>query len=119
MQPDEGRAEVQVVDEVATVVLAGEVDVAVAPALRDRALAQLTPPLRQIRVDLAACRFLDSAGVSALAAFWRRAKELDAGFALVDPPRNVRVVLAITGFIDFVDDGPEKAHPPGSSQESR
>jgi anti-anti-sigma factor len=95
---------VRVRDGVATIALRGEVDIVTVPPVRDSALRALQPPLREVRVELAECTFLDSAGIAALAALWSRARELDAAFALLHPQTNVRVVLAIAGLSDLVVD---------------
>lgn len=88
----------------ALIALRGEVDITTVPPVRERALQALEPPLDEVRVDLAACTFLDSAGIAALAALWRRAQELGATFRLQRPQTNVRVVLAIAGLSELITD---------------
>lgn len=75
----------------------GEVDVASAPRLRDELLNALNdrPPL--LVVDLSQVTFLDSTGLAALVAVYRRATEIGTAFALAAPTRIAGKVLSITG----------------------
>lgn len=105
----EPRDPVRVQDGCALVALRGEVDITTVPSVRQRALQALQPPLDEVRVDLEGCTFLDSAGIAAIAALWRRAQDLGATFRLQRPQTNVRVVLAIAGLSDLITD--EAADP--------
>ena len=75
----------------------GEVDVASASRLRDELLGALEsrPPL--LVVDLSQVTFLDSTGLAALVAVYRRASEQETAFALAAPTRIAGKVLSITG----------------------
>lgn len=76
----------------------GELDLQTVDALR-RLLPDRVSITAPTVVDLTGCGFIDSSGISALVAAWRRA-EADGhpGFVLVAPPGSqVRKVLRLTG----------------------
>jgi anti-anti-sigma factor len=84
----------------------GDVDAAVGGHLAAHVLPQLGAPLAGLRVDLAECTFLDSAGLAAVSRLWRHAVEHDVPFGLLHPQRNVRLVLAIAGLDELVQGHP-------------
>jgi anti-anti-sigma factor len=94
---------VQVHDGVATVFLRGDVDIVNAPEIRSQALEALDASVDRVQVDLSRCTFLDSAGVALVAVLWGRSRDLQAPFALLDPPTNVQVVLTIAGLSGLVE----------------
>jgi anti-sigma B factor antagonist len=76
--------------------LAGEVDVATAPRLRDR-LVQLVnegPPL--VVVDLSGLTFIDSMGLGALVSGLKRSRAQNGDLRLAGPTDHVAKVLSIT-----------------------
>jgi anti-sigma B factor antagonist len=75
--------------------VAGEIDMASAPELRD-ALAEAVrrPPLR-LTVDLAQVSFMDSSGLNALS--WVRRAAPDTEVVLAWPSRQCRQILEISG----------------------
>lgn len=85
-------------DDAASLTVSGPVDIVTAPALRD-ALAALIPAQLHVAVDLTACDFLDSIGVSVLMAAHLRAIEqnVELSFRLSDPARRV---VTISGLAD-------------------
>jgi anti-anti-sigma factor len=85
-------------DGATSLTVSGPVDIVTAPALRD-ALAALIPANPHLAVDLTACDFLDSIGVSVLMAAHLRAIEQGVGlsFQLSDPARRV---VTISGLDD-------------------
>lgn len=101
---------VRVHDGVATIALRGDVDIVTAPEIRSQALEVLDSAVRQVRVDLSACTFLDSAGIALVAVLWGRSRDIAARFSLLDPPTNVQVVLSIAGLSGLIEAGtPEGA----------
>jgi anti-anti-sigma factor len=78
--------------------VSGPIDIVTAPALRD-ALASLIPAQHHVTVDLTACDFLDSIGVSVLMAAHLRALEhhVELTFRLSGPARRV---ITISGLAD-------------------
>jgi membrane protein len=77
------------------VTVAGEVDIATVPELRDR-LATLTSR-RAVVIDLNHVTFIDAAGLGALAAAAGRALGCGGSLRVVCSQRHVRRLLAITG----------------------
>lgn len=76
---------------------AGECDMATASALRSSLCRALNRWRRPVVVDLSELTFIDSSGLNALVAAYRRAVQLGCPFALADPPAQVAKVLAVTG----------------------
>ncbi len=76
--------------------LAGEIDVATAPRLRDRLVALVTGGNPRLVVDLAGVSFIDSLGLGALVSGLKRARALDGDLRLVGATDHVAKVLAIT-----------------------
>ena len=96
--------EFRTVDGVATVELAGELDVVTAPALRD-ALEELvarTPD--RIVVTLRDVTFRDSTALGAIVHGRQRAADHGIQLSLSQPSAPVRRVLAMTGLEELVDD---------------
>ena len=85
-------------DGVTILAVSGPVDLVTAPELRD-ALASLIAAHHRVTVDLTACDFLDSVGVSVLMAAHLRALEhhVELTFRLSPPARRV---IEITGLTD-------------------
>jgi anti-sigma B factor antagonist len=75
----------------------GEIDVASATKLRDELLTALANRPPRLVVDLSQVTFLDSTGLAALVAVYRRATEQETVFALAAPTRIAGKVLSITG----------------------
>jgi stage II sporulation protein AA (anti-sigma F factor antagonist) len=74
-----------------------EVDLATAPALRDRLLAALDRDGVHLVVDAVDVSFMDSSGVNALVRARERAASLDGSMHVVTGSAGVRRVLEITG----------------------
>ena len=77
----------------------GEIDIATAPIIAaavDRAVAA---GALELWVDLAATRYLDSAGIEGLAQAKNRAHELNRRFVVICPRGPVRRVLEISGML--------------------
>lgn len=76
--------------------LAGEVDVASSPRLRDRLVQLVTEGPPQLVVDLSGVTFIDSMGLGALVSGLKRARAHAGDLRLVGPTDHVAKVLAIT-----------------------
>jgi anti-anti-sigma factor len=96
--------EFRTIDGVATVMLAGEIDLVTAPALRE-ALEQLvarTPD--RIVVTLRDVIFLDSTGLGAIVHGHRLAADKGIELSLSEPSPQVRRVLRMTGLEELLED---------------
>ena len=76
--------------------LAGEIDVATAPRLRDRLVQLVTEGPPQLVVDLSGVTFIDSMGLGALVSGLKRARAHDGDLRLAGATDHVAKVLAIT-----------------------
>ncbi len=76
--------------------LAGEVDVASAPRLRDRLVQLVTDGPPRVVVDMSGLSFIDSMGLGALVSGLKRARAHDGDLRLAGPTDHVAKVLAIT-----------------------
>jgi anti-sigma B factor antagonist len=81
---------------------AGEVDSSSAPVLRSEIDAVLNRPVREVVLDLDEVTFLDSAGLSTLAAAHRCARERDVRLRVLASGRAVVRPLEITGLWDLL-----------------
>ena len=77
--------------------VAGEVDVATAPRLRERLVDLVTEGNHRIVVDLESVDFLDSTGLGVLVGGLKRVRSHDGDLALVCTQRRILKVLEITG----------------------
>jgi anti-anti-sigma factor len=77
--------------------LRGELDVATAPALRERLAALLRRPMRLLVLDLSEIRFCDAAGLAVLIGAQRRARLFGITLRVAAPGLQVANVLRVTG----------------------
>ncbi|MEN3608808.1 STAS domain-containing protein [Plantactinospora sp. ZYX-F-223] len=95
--------------------VAGEIDLATAPVLRDKLLTLLrdqTPAV--LIVDLAGVTFLDCAGIGALVGVRNAAGEAGCELRVTDPQPFVRRVLAASGLLGVLTastDQPRRLRP--------
>ncbi|WP_412102901.1 STAS domain-containing protein [Plantactinospora sp. KLBMP9567] len=92
--------------------VAGEIDLATAPVLRDKLLTLLrdqTPAV--LVVDLAGVAFLDCAGIGALVGVRNAAGEAGCELRVTDPQPFVRRVLEVTGLLGIFTAPIEAAAP--------
>ena len=85
-------------DGAAIVAVSGEVDFSNAPEVADGirdAVAEFEPPV--VYVDLKDASFVDSTGLGALIEGYHAAAERECRFVVVNPTRNLRRVLSVTG----------------------
>ena len=77
--------------------LQGDLDVASAPALRERLLSMLSPGLRLLIIDLTEVSFSDVAGLAVLIGTQRRARARGITIRLAAPSPPVAKLLRATG----------------------
>jgi anti-anti-sigma factor len=77
--------------------LAGELDIATTPALRERLLGVFSPGIRLFIIDLSGVSFGDVSGLAVLVATQRRARRLGITVRLAAPRPQVARLLRITG----------------------
>jgi anti-anti-sigma factor len=85
------------------VAVAGDIDLATAPALRSTLMAALDgppPAPALLQVDLSGVGFLDSTGVGALVGVRNHAAGKDCRVQLTGLQPAVRRILAVTGLLD-------------------
>ena len=78
-------------------VLRGGLDVASAPALREKMFGLLRPGTSRLVVDLSAAGYADASGLAVLVGAGRRAGLLGGWLRLASPPPDVARVLSVTG----------------------
>ncbi len=77
--------------------VAGEVDVATAPRLREQLIELVNEGQYRIVVDLEAVEFLDSTGLGVLVGALKRVRTYDGELALVCTESRILKVFEITG----------------------
>jgi anti-sigma B factor antagonist len=77
--------------------VAGEIDAATAPRLRDAAAIALNQRGGNLHINLAGVTFMDSAGIHVLVATKRRADALAGRLELEDVPPRIARLLALMG----------------------
>jgi anti-anti-sigma factor len=83
--------------------VAGEVDLATAPMLRDRLLTALRDQSPEVLVvDLAGVRLLDCSGIGALIGVRNAALQAGCQLRITDPQPIVRRVLEVTGLLGIL-----------------
>ena len=87
---------VEAVDGWQVLRLAGEVDVATAPRLRDRLVQLINEGPPNVVVDLSGLSFIDSMGLGALVSGLKRARAHDGDLRLAGASDHVAKVLEIT-----------------------
>jgi anti-anti-sigma factor len=103
----------------ARVAVAGEVDLATAPELRETLLGVLHAHGPAVfDIDLAGVRFLDCTGIGALVAVRNAAVHAGCQVRICHPQPIVRRVLEVTGLLDVFSVEPQPLtaspqHPPG------
>lgn len=86
--------------DVAVIALAGSLNGATAPDLREY-FDQLAPGRCPVLLDLSRMSFLSGAGLRALVIVCRQAERNGARLTLAGVPAEVRAVMAATGFLEF------------------
>jgi anti-sigma B factor antagonist len=78
------------------VAVRGEVDLATAPTLKNQLLELVAEGVREIVVDLSSTDFLDSTGLGAVVAAYKRVRAHDGHLKLVATTARVKRVFEIT-----------------------
>ena len=81
----------------ATITLRGEIDIATAPDLEERATLLLRRPLDRLTLDMGDVTIVDSVGLAALVRISQRAHAVDCMISLVNVRPLVRRVMDVTG----------------------
>lgn len=97
------------ISRTAVVSLPAEIDITNAGQVREDLLSVLNQGAALLIADLSKTTFCDSAGVSALARSFRRAKASQSGMRLVVSTLAVQRVLALTGIDRLLDIYPSVA----------
>ena len=84
-------------DKAAVLSLAGEVDVANTPQVRDTALQLVSAGVVRLVIDLSATEYMDSAGLGTLVGLHKRLIERGGALLLAGPKPRVKRLLDITG----------------------
>jgi anti-sigma B factor antagonist len=85
-----------------TLVLTGEIDLAVAPDLIELGTVSIgEPTTKTLFIDLEAVTFIDSTGIGALVQLHNTAEAADRRLTLRHIPARVRQVLTISGLGEF------------------
>jgi anti-sigma B factor antagonist len=93
-----------------TVVTLGEVDLETAPRLREEVLQHLRSGVT-VRLDLGGVTFMDSSGLQALLASFRRASLVGAELQLVRLSSRVQRLLELTGTSRLLQPPPPRPDP--------
>lgn len=93
---DEFGIDVDERDGCVVVAVRGEVDLATAPALKDRLLELVSEGKTEIVVDLSNTDFLDSTGLGAVVAAYKRVRAHEGHMRLVATSARVKRVFEIT-----------------------
>ena len=86
--------------DVTVIALAGSLDSATAPDLREY-FEQLVPGRSAVLLDLGRMSCLSSAGLRVLLVICRQAERNGARLTLAGVPAEVRAIMAATGFLEF------------------
>jgi anti-anti-sigma factor len=84
-------------DGTVIVAIRGDLDIASAPAVRERLLSLLRPGACRLVVDMSAVRYADASGLAVLASTQRRAALLGGGLRLAAPRPEVAMALTAAG----------------------
>jgi anti-sigma B factor antagonist len=82
--------------------VAGEIDIATAPALLDAIRSAGAEPTVEIWVDLSATDFMDSAGLNALTRARTELRDRGRRLAIICPGGPVRRAFEIAGLVDIL-----------------
>src|SRR3954447_25678505 len=83
--------------EAAVVSIAGELDLATAPRLRDELIALVGRDVRTVTVEMSGLEFVDSTGLAVLISGLKRLRECGGDLTLQSPSSKTMKVLEITG----------------------
>ena len=87
----------------ATVVVAGELDLATAPRLRDHLDQLYASGVRTFVFDTSGVTFIDSVGLSVILALFRRCREEDGSVTVQSPSPVMQRTLEVAGLYDVLE----------------
>ncbi|TML30816.1 MAG: STAS domain-containing protein [Actinobacteria bacterium] len=92
--------------DAAVLEVAGEIDMATAPALEEAALALLEERPHRLVLDFAGVPFCDSSGIGVLVRLYNKASTTGCRLSIRQPMPNVRAILDMTALtrIFHIDD---------------
>ncbi|MCW2815228.1 MAG: anti-sigma-factor antagonist [Nocardioides sp.] len=99
-----------------TVVVAGDVDLLSVATLRRCIGEALIDGCRMLVIDLSEVTFIDSAGLGALVAAWKRARVLRVEMVVWRPSHPVLTVLGLTALDHVLHVDVRDAHPAGHAE---
>jgi anti-sigma B factor antagonist len=105
----------------AAVALHGEIDIAVAPALRRELERHLDAGRRVIRVDAGGVTFIDSTAIGALASMAQRCALIQGSLILTNVSTRARRIIRITGLetVLLIDTAPDELISTAGGAEQR
>jgi anti-sigma B factor antagonist len=80
----------------------GDLDLATAPALRQRVASLVADGERRVALDLGALDFLDSVGLGMVVACLKRVRHVDGELFVASDEDRIRRVFELTGLADAV-----------------
>jgi anti-sigma B factor antagonist len=93
---------------IVTVELAGEVDYATAPQIRETITGTLEAGgVSSIRVDVAKVTVLDSTGIGTIVVAYRIAREMGVDLAVVNPNRFITRLFTVVGAEELLEEPTE------------
>ena len=95
-------AELQNSEDKTVVVLSGEIDISVVPALQDSLALAVEGAAPNVNIDLSRVTFLDSTGIGRLVEACRAVRDRGRAFSVTRPPGMPRRVLEIEGLLDYL-----------------
>jgi anti-sigma B factor antagonist len=93
--------------EIATVTLAGELDIATVPRVEEAIEATLTDEVQTLTIDLSGLGFVDSSGLRLFIVLDQRAAEQGWELRLLRPDAHVLTVFQVSGVeenLPFIED---------------
>ena len=90
-------------DATATVALAGELDLATAPQLRDHLDQLYASGVRTFVLDTAGVTFIDSVGLSVILALFRRCRDAGGSVTVKSPSPIMQRTLEVAGLYDVLE----------------
>jgi anti-sigma B factor antagonist len=106
IKPTQFDIESELVDGSGRLTVAGELDIATVPLLKQEAYALLARAARDLLIDLSRVTFIDSSGLSLFIALNDRARGEGWTLSLTRPPDIAFAVFAVTGAdrnLPFID----------------
>jgi anti-sigma B factor antagonist len=91
---------INTLEEVTVVDLAGEIDANTAPEVQQKVLP-LAQPKSKIILDMTKVPYMSSAGLRMLLSLYRQVSAKDGKLVLVGLSEDIEDTMSVTGFLDF------------------